>query len=69
MSHFVFYFGYLYVGCSGSIASVGEEGFNLPAIVCLRFSGSCLEVGFFFLLVFRTVCVILLWHSLGLPFN
>ena len=25
MSHFAFYFNYLYVSCSGSITSVGEE--------------------------------------------
>ena len=34
MSDFVFYC-YLYVSCSGSIISVGEERGNLPAIVYL----------------------------------
>ena len=37
MSYFVFYssFSYLYVSCSGSITSVGEERANLSAIVYL----------------------------------
>ena len=34
---------YLYVSCSGSITSVGEERANLSAIVCLYFCCFCLE--------------------------
>ena len=36
-------FSYLYVGCSGSITSVGEERANLSAIVYLQSCGFCLE--------------------------
>ena len=35
MSCFVFFVGYLYVSCSGSITSVGEERAYLSAIVYL----------------------------------
>ena len=35
MSYFVFFCCYLYVSCSGSITSVGEERANLSAIVYL----------------------------------
>ena len=59
---------YLYVSCSGSITSVGEE----RAIFLLLFAYNYVySVGrdFLFLLVLRVGCVILLWHSLGLPYN
>ena len=53
-----------------SITSVGKEKANISAIVYL----TCNYVvsvrwGFLFLLVLGMGCVILLWHSLGLPFN
>ena len=47
---------YLYVSCSGSITSVGEECYRLLVIMWFQFM---LGMG----------CVILLWHSLGLPYN
>ena len=43
MSNFVFYFSYLYVSCSVSITSVGEERANFSAIVNLKFCGFCSE--------------------------
>ena len=66
MSYFVFFVGYLYVSCSGSIPSVGEEGANLSAIVYLKLCGFFWR-GFRFLWVLGMGCVILLWHSLSLP--
>ena len=59
---------YLYVCCSGSITSVGEE-----RTICLLLF-TCIYVvslwrGFLFLLVLEMACVVLLWHSLGLPYN
>ena len=33
---------YLYVNCSGSITSVGEERAGLSAVVCLWLCGFCL---------------------------
>ena len=60
MSYFVSYFHnsylYMYVSCSGSITSVGEE----RAFFCYR-----LLVTMWFVIG----CVILLWHSLCLPCN
>ena len=59
---------YLYVSCSGSITSVAKERakcllpFTCNYVVSVR-------TGFLFLLVLGMGCVILLWHSLGLPFN
>ena len=35
MSYFVLFVCYLYISCSGSISSVGEERANLSAIVYL----------------------------------
>ena len=35
--------GYLYVTCSGSITSFGEERANLSAIVYLKLCGFCSE--------------------------
>ena len=57
---------YLYVSSSGSITSAGEERDNLSAIV-----NNVAPVWsiFLFLLVVRFGCAILLWHSLGLPYN
>ena len=45
MSYFVFFIGYLYVSCSGSITSVGEERANLSTIVylCMYLCGFCSE--------------------------
>ena len=59
---------YLYVRCSGSITSPGEER------ACFMLSFTCYYVvsmmrGLIFLLVLGTGCVILLWHSLCLPYN
>ena len=34
---------YLYVSCSGSITTVGEEGANLSAIIYLYVCGFCSE--------------------------
>ena len=41
MSYFVFFCWFLYVSCSGSITSVGEERANLSAIACLWLYGFC----------------------------
>ena len=59
---------YLYVSSSGSITSVGEE-----ALICLLLL-TCNYVvsvrrGFFCLWVLGMGYVILLWHSLSLPYN
>ena len=55
-----------YVSCSGSITSVGEERAYLSA--------TCKHVvsvrrGFLLLWVLGMGCVILLWHSLSLPYH
>ena len=60
---------YLYVNGSGSITSVGEE----RELICLLLF-SCNYVvfvwrGFLFLWVLGMGYVILLWHSLSLPYN
>ena len=65
----VSYLYYLYVSCSGSITSVREE----RELICLL-SFTCNYVVsvrrcYLFLLVLGTDCVILLWHSLGFPYN
>ena len=54
---------YLYVNGSGSITSVGEERANLSAVVYLSLCG------FSGLWVLGMGYVILLWHSLSLPYN
>ena len=59
---------YLYVNGSGSMTSIGEEGDNLSAIVYLLVCGFGLR-GFLFLWVLGMGCVILVWHSLSLPYN
>ena len=60
---------YLYVNGSGSITSVGEE----RELICLLLF-TCNYVvfvrkGFLFLWVLGMGYVILLWHSLSLPYN
>ena len=59
---------YLYVNGRGSITSVGEEGANLSAVVYLQLCGFCLE-RFSLPLGAWMGYVILLWHSLSLPYN
>ena len=53
---------YLYVSCTGSITSVGEESYCL-----LVNSLDSVRRGFLFLLVRVIGCVILLWHVLPGP--
>ena len=60
---------YLYVNGSGSITSVGKE----RELICLLLF-TCFYVvsvlrGYLFLWVLGMGCVILLWHSLSLPYN
>ena len=70
MSYLVFYsmVSYLYVSYGGSITSVGEErakcllSFTCNYVVSVRRD-------FLFLWVLGMDCVILLWHSLSLPYN
>ena len=54
--------------CSGSITSAGEE----RELICLLwFTCNCVvsvRRGFLFLLILGMGCVILLWHSLVLPY-
>ena len=57
----------LYVSCSGSNTSVGEEKANLPAINYLYVVS--VRRNFLFLLVLGMGCVILMWHSMSLPYN
>ena len=73
MFHVVFLYSivsYLYLSCSGSITSGGEERANLSAIVSCNYAVS-VRRGFLFLWVLRLDCVILLWHrdSLSLSYN
>ena len=61
--------GYVYVSGSGSITSVVEE----RELICLLLF-TCKYVvsvrrGFLFLWLLGMGCVILLWHSQGLPYN
>ena len=67
MLHVVFcrilypFVGYFFVSGSGSITSVGEERANLSALVYLWFlfrEGSSFSG-----------CLVLLWHSLSLPYK
>ena len=60
---------YLYVSYSESITSVGEERaiFFLLSFTCNYVVS--VRRGFLFLLVLGMGCVILLWHSLCLPYN
>ena len=60
--------GYLYVSCSGSITSIGKrELIRLLSLTCNYVVS--VRRGFPFLLVLGKGCVILLWLSLGLPYN
>ena len=59
---------YFYVNCSGSITSVGEKRANLSANVTYNYVVSVWR-GFLFLCVLGMGYVILLWHSLSLPYN
>ena len=59
---------YLYVSCSGSITSIGEERANLSAEFTCNYVVS-VRKSFLFLTVLGMGCVILLWHSLSLPYN
>ena len=60
MSYFVLYCSYLYISCSGSITSVGEERAKL-FLLSFRVHLSLFVIGI--------GCIILLWHSVGLPYN
>ena len=64
-------FGILLLVCSGSITSVGELGkrelFFMLSFTCNYVFSD--RKGFFFLLVLRMGCVILLWHSFGLTYD
>ena len=53
---------------SGLITWVGEERANFSASFICDYVVSVQRV-FLFLLVLGIGCVILLWHSLGLPYN
>ena len=57
---------YLCVSCSGSITSVGKEAATFPVSFTCNYVVSIRRC-FLFLLVLGIGCVILLWHSLGLP--
>ena len=59
---------HLYVSCSGSITSVGEESANLSAMLTCNYMVS-VRWGFLFLLVLGMGCLILLCHSLCLLYN
>ena len=59
---------YLHISCSGSITSVAEKIANLSAITYMLLCCFCLE-RFPLPLVLGMGCVILFWHSQGLPYN
>ena len=68
MSYLYSLVSYLYVSGGGSITSLGKRG-----LICLLVF-TCYYVvsvwrGFLFHWVLGMGCVILLWHSLGLPYN
>ena len=73
MSYFysVVNYMYLYVSCSGSITSVGRERANLSAFVynCTYYYVISVWISFLFLLILGIGCFILLWRSLGIPYN
>ena len=61
---------YLYVSCSGSITLVAlgkREQICLLSFTCSY--AVSVRRGLLFLLVLGIGCVILLWHSLFLPYN
>ena len=64
MSYLYSFVVYLYVNGSGSITSVGEERANLSANYVVS-----VWRGFLFLWVLGMGYVVLLWHSLSLPYN
>ena len=68
MSYFILPSYYLNVRFSRLITSVGEQRAGFSAIDYSYFCCFCLEE-FLFLCVLGKGCIILLWHSLGLPFN
>ena len=59
---------YLYVNGSGSITSCGEERATLSAVFTCNYVVSVWR-GFLFLWMLGMGYVILLWHSLSLPYN
>ena len=59
---------YLYINGNGSITSVGEERAYLSAVFTCNYVVSFWG-GFIFLWVLGMCYVILLWHSLNLPYN
>ena len=63
---FVSFVVYLYVSGRGSITSVGE---GRAIIICLLLFTCNYVVSVIFLWVFWMGYVILLWHSLSLPYN
>ena len=66
----LYYFvDYSYVSCNGSITSVGEERDYLCVIVITCNYVVSVRRDFLFLCVLGMGCVILLWHSLSLPYN
>ena len=67
MPYYVYYIlSYLFVSCSGSITSVGER----ELIFLLSFTYYVdFVTSFLFHLVLGIGYIILLWHSLGLPYN
>ena len=60
--------GYLSISGSGSITSIWEERANLSAMFTCNYVVS-VRRGFLFLWVLGMGRVILLWHSLSLPYN
>ena len=65
MSFFVLY---CYVSCSGLISSVGEERAIFLRLFTCNYVVS-VRRGFLFLLVLGKGGIILLWHSLSLPYT
>ena len=64
----IFFVFYLYVSGSGSIISVGEERAYLSAVFTCNHVVS-VGRGFLFIWVLGIGYVILLWHSLSLPYD
>ena len=65
----IFFVVYLYVNGSGSITSVGEERELIYLLLFTCHYVVSVWRGFLFLWVFGMGYVILLWHSLSLPYN
>ena len=68
MSLFVFFVVYVYVNGSGSITSVGKRGLICLLLLTCNYVVSVWR-GFLFLCVLGMGYVILLSHSLSLPYN